>query len=473
MLVGNTQWDGVEMPRRIGAICAVAFGVSISVLNGTIANVALPTMAKELGVSDASSIWIVNAYQISTMVALLLFSTLGDIVGYRKVYLGGLFVLTFSSAACSLSHTFGLLITFRVVQGLAAAAVAGVNTSLIRVIYPKRHLGRGMGMNATVVALAAVAGPSLASAVLTVGSWPWLFAVSIPFALVAIVLGCVYLPKNPVKNPDISLNWMDGIVNMFFIVLLVLSFEGISQRWKLLWVVLPLTFAIVVGYFFIRSQSRKTYPLLPIDLFRIPIFSISVCTSACSFTAQMCALVSLPFFLQHQMGYDAVQTGLLMTSWPAIIMFVAPLAGYLVEHVHAGILGAIGLAVMAVGLFTLAFVPRDAGSFGIVWRLMLCGAGFGFFQSPNNSIMIGSAPQYRSGSASGILGMARLTGQTTGAALVALLFHLTANSAHLAFLIGAGFAIGSAILSSMRISLALPQDIRHKSKLLLSDKTFP
>src|SRR5574344_1781715 len=250
MLEGNKKWDGMKMPRRMGAILAVAFGVSISVLNGTIANVALPTMAKELGVSDATSIWIVNAYQISTMVALLLFSTLGDIVGYRKVYLGGLVMLILSSLACSLSHTFGLLIFSRVVQGLSAAAVAGVNTSLIRVIYPKRHLGRGMGMNATVVALAAVAGPSLASAVLTLGSWPWLFVVSIPLAFVAIVFGFIFLPQNPVKNPDIRLNWTDSIVNVLFIALLVLSFEGLSQRWKSLWVLLSLVFAIVVGYFF-------------------------------------------------------------------------------------------------------------------------------------------------------------------------------------------------------------------------------
>ena len=152
-------------------------------------------------------------------------------------------------------------------------------------------------------------------------------------------------------------------------------------------------------------------PLLPIDLLRIPLFSLSICTSICSFCAQMLAMVSLPFFLQSMMGRSEVETGLLLTPWPLATMVMAPLAGYLIEKVHAGLLGAIGLLVMACGLFGLALLPSAPTDLDIIWRMALCGAGFGLFQSPNNHTIVSSAPAHRSGGASGMLGTARLLGQ--------------------------------------------------------------
>ena len=151
------------MPQRLGAILAVAFGVSLSVIDGTVANVALPTIGQQLGISAADSIWIVNAYQLAIMVSLLSLSALGDVVGYRKVYIGGLMLFTVASVDCSLSGSLQALVLARVMQGFGAAAITSVNTSLIRFIYPKARLGRGMGVNATVVATSSVAGPTLAA----------------------------------------------------------------------------------------------------------------------------------------------------------------------------------------------------------------------------------------------------------------------------------------------------------------------
>jgi len=156
------------MPRRLWAILAVAFGVSLSVIDSAIANVALPTIGLELGISAADSIWIVNAYQLAIMVSLLSFSALGDVVGYRKVYIGGLMLFTVASVGCALSTSLPTLVLARVMQGFGAAAVTSVNTTLIRIIYPKAQLGRGMGINATVVAVSSVAGPTLAAGILSV-----------------------------------------------------------------------------------------------------------------------------------------------------------------------------------------------------------------------------------------------------------------------------------------------------------------
>ncbi|WP_337393954.1 MFS transporter [Alistipes communis] len=454
------------MPRRLWAILAVTFGVALSVLDGTIANVALPTIAHELGVSSADSIWVVNAYQLAIVVSLLSFSTLGDVVGYRRIYIGGLVFFTLSSVGCAFAGSLEMLIAMRVIQGFGGAAVVSINTSIIRIIYPRDQLGRGMGINATVVAIASVAGPTLAAAILSMASWHWLFAINIPIGIAAVWLSMRFLPYNPVRLSvrlsDRRFDWRDGVMNALTFGLLIASVEGFSHGLDPRIVACGVSAFCVVGYLFVRSQLRKPYPLLPFDLLRIPIFSLSVFTSICSFVAQMLALVALPFFLQKELGYSDVQTGLLLTAWPAVIVVVAPVAGLLVERVHAGVLGGVGLTVMAAGLLLLALLPDHPTDGAIIWRLVVCGAGFGLFQSPNNSILIASAPAYRSGSASGMLATARLIGQTTGAALMALFFHLfPSNSTHLALYVSAALALAGALASSTRISLALPESLRR------------
>ena len=455
--------DGLPMPRRLGAILAVAFGVSLSVIDGTIANVALPTIGQELGISAADSIWIVNAYQLAIMVSLLSFSALGDVVGYRKIYIGGLMLFTVASVGCSLSGSLQTLVLARVMQGFGAAAITSVNTTLIRFIYPKARLGRGMGINATVVAVSSVAGPTLAAGILSVADWPWLFAVNIPMGLIALSLSRRFLPANPVRISGHRFDWRDAVMNALTFGLLMASVEGFSHGLDPRILSLGVAALLIVGFLFIRGQLREPYPILPFDLLRIPIFSVSVLTSICSFLGQMLAMVALPFYLQEACGYNDVQTGLLLTAWPAVIMVVAPAAGMLVERIHAGILGGTGLTMMAAGLFLLAFLPAHPTDFDIIWRLVLCGAGFGLFQSPNNSILIASAPPERSGSASGMLATARLIGQTTGAALMALLFHIVPeNSTHTALLLAGGFAVTGAVISLSRISLPLPEGLTRR-----------
>ncbi len=459
------------MPRRVGAILAVAFGVALSVVDGTIANVALPTIARELAISEADSIWVVNIYQIAVMVSVLSFSVLGDSVGYRRIYISGLVLFTLASVGCAAADSFAMLVAARAAQGLGSAAIVSVNTTLIRIIYPRAHLGRGLGVNATVVAVSSVAGPTIAAAILSVAEWPWLFAVNIPIGFVAIAMGRRFLPENPVRSEERRFRWQDGVMNALAFGGLMLSVEALSHGVDIRLTAAGFVAAAVMGWIFVRMQLRRRYPMLPFDLLRIPIFSISVITSVCSYVAQMLAMVALPFYLQQECGYDDVSTGLLMTAWPAVIMVVAPCAGLLVERLHAGLLGGVGLSVMTAGLLLLALLPEGAGSGDIVWRLVLCGAGFALFQSPNNSILIASAPPSRSGSASGMLATARLVGQTTGAAAMALLFHLLPDGTagdvvsaptHVALLVAAAFALTASVVSLSRLRLPLPRDLRRR-----------
>ena len=427
-IVGDLAWDGLHRPRIYYAMVATFSGLFLAVLDGTICNVALPSISEDLQVSSSDSIWIINAFQLVIMMSLLPFSSLGELFGYKRIYLFGVAVFTVGSLFCSLTATLPLLVVARVFQGIGAAMIMSVNTSLVRIIYPKRHLGKGVGLNATVVAIASVAGPTLAAAILSVASWPWLFAINVPVGIITFYLGRKYLPANPTRVLGRRFKWKEALFNALTFGLLIGCIEAYSHDVSHTTILAGAVCLFFVGVQYVRMQLHDKYPMLPFDLLKIPAFSLSVVTSVLSFTSQMLAMVAMPFLLVNTFHYEAVGTGLLMTSWPLVIVFVAPMAGWLVGKVHPGILGGIGLTIMSAGCFLLAFVPVDTTPLGLVWRLMLCGMGFGFFQSPNNHMLLSSAPPHRTGSASGMLATARLLGQTTGAALVALCFICSAIS---------------------------------------------
>ena len=387
-ITGNLEWDGLRRPQLIYAMISIFCGIFLSVVDGNICNVALPTIAQQLGVSSADSIWVVNAFQLVIMMTLLPFSTLGELYSYKRVYLGGVAVFTVASVFCTLSHSLPMLIASRAFQGLGASMMMSVNTSIAKLVFPKRHLGKGVSLNATVVALSAVSGPSIAAAILSVASWPWLFAINIPMGIVTFLMGWRFLPDNPTHVLGRKFNIKDALLNVLVFGLLIGCIELYSHDGRLSTVLIGAAFLLVSGWFYVRTQLRRRYPMLPFDLLRIPMFSMSVITSIVSYTAQMLALVGMPFLLLHTFGMNAVETGVVMTSWPFIVMFVAPLSGSLSDRVHPGLLGGLGLLLMSAGCFLLSYIPEDASHLDIAWRLMMCGAGFGFFQSPNNHMLL-------------------------------------------------------------------------------------
>jgi DHA2 family multidrug resistance protein-like MFS transporter len=441
---------GLPVPQRYWAMLVIALGLTLAVLDSAIANVALPTIARNLHASAAGSIWVVNAYQLAITISLLPLASLGDRIGYRRVYLSGLVLFTVSSFGCALSTSLPTLAFARVIQGFGAAGIMSVNTALVRMIYPAGQLGRGVAVNAMVVAVSSAIGPTVASGVLAVASWPWLFAINVPIGIAAIVGGFKALPMNP--GHESPYDYLSAVMNAFVFGLLIFAVDGLGHGERLGYVAVEAIGALVIGYFFVRRQLTQAAPLLPIDLLRIPVFALSVGTSVCSFCAQMLAFVSLPFMLQDTLGLSQVETGLLMTPWPAIIILAAPISGLLSDKVSAGWLGGIGLAALTLGLLLLATLGPHPDPLQIVWRMALCGAGFGIFQSPNNRTMLAAAPRERSGGASGMLGTARLTGQTLGAALVALIFGVAPqNGPIVALYVAAGFAAVASVVSTMRV----------------------
>ena len=344
-----------------------------------------------------------------------------------------------------------MLTLARIAQGFGGAALMSVNTALIRLIYPQRHLGRGMGINSFIVAVSSAAGPTIAAAILSVASWQWLFAINVPLGIVAIFFALRYLPGNGPKSTMPRFDIASAVMNALTFGLLITALSGFAQGQSLLLTVAEVAALLIIGYFFVRRQLALPVPLLPVDLLRIPLFALNMHLHL--FVLRPDARPRLSLFLQSVIGRSEVETGLLLTPWPLATMVMAPLAGYLIERVHAGLLGALGLAVMAAGLFALALLPSQPTDLDIIWRMILCGAGFGLFQSPNNHTIITSAPRHRSGGASGMLGTARLLGQSTGAALVALMFNLAGqNGNHLALLTAGALATLAAIVSGLRVT---------------------
>ncbi len=444
--------DGLPVPRRYWSVAAIWLAMTMTVLDGTIANVALPTIARELHASAASSIWVVNAYQLAITVTLLPLAALGDRLGYRRVYMVGLAVFTLGSLGCALSHSLAALTAARVMQGLGAGGIMSINSALVRFTYPKRFLGRAMGLNALVISVSAALGPTVAAVILSRWSWEWLFAINVPVGAVAIAVAFRSLPTT--VGSARKFDWISALLNAATFGFLITGAESVVRE-GLASGLSKLAIGAAAGALLTYRELRREHPLVPFDLLRLPIFGLSILTSIVSFTAQMMAYVGLPFYFQSVMGRTAVETGLLMTPWPLAVGIAAPIAGRLADRHRAGTLGGIGLAAFAAGLALLSRVHPGASNLDIAWRMALCGAGFGFFQSPNNRAMVTAAPMHRSGAAGGALATARLLGQTAGAVTTALFFHLAGTRATTtALATAAGLAALAALVSLSRLKLA-------------------
>lgn len=381
-------------PRRATAIACVLTALVLVVLDAAIANVALPAIARSLRVSPAASVRVVTAYQLALVLALLPCATLGERIGFRRVYTAGLAVFVVASSLCALAPSLSFLVAARFVQGLGGAAVMSLGVALLRFVVAQHELGRAIGWNALAVALASAAGPTLGALVLSRAEWPWLFAVNLPLG--ALVLGATRaLPVVP--------------------------------------------------------RGPRT-PMLPLDLLRRPALRVSVIASVCCFVGQSAAMVALPFYLQHALGQDALHAGLLITPWPLAVALVAPMAGRLSERMACGKQCALGATLLALGLALAASWPLHGRPAALAPSLALCGIGFGLFQVANNRGMLLSAPRARSGSAGGLQGTARLTGQTLGGLLMTVLFDTTsvASAPRIGLGIGAALTLTAGLVSMRR-----------------------
>lgn len=462
-----TGTDGLAQPARGRAVAVIIIAVALTALDGTIVALALPSIARDLAITPSGSIWVISAYQLAALVSLLPCAAIGDRIGYRRVYLFGVAVYLVASLVCMNAASLPVLAAARAMQGVGAAGVMAVNGALLRLTYPHALFARGVAINSAVVAGSAAAGPAVAAGVLSLTNWPWLFAANIPLGLLVLAVGWRALPPNigkPVGGKGFPVT--DALLNAFTFALVFLGAQLLSQSLQsrgdsVLLAAGLLASGIGIGAFHLRRQWTREAPLFPLDLLRVPVFALSMCTSVASFSAQTLAYVALPFLLLEDWGRSAADAGLLMSAWPLAIMMVAPLVARMIGRRHSGLLGGFGLGTLSAGLILLALLPPHVGFGEIAWRMALCGIGFGFFQSPNNHTILTTAPRHRSGAAGGMLGTARLTGQMVGAVLAALLFGLAPPSqggALMGLWAAALLSAMGSVLSSMRVRHATRTD---------------
>jgi DHA2 family multidrug resistance protein-like MFS transporter len=436
--------------------------ILLSTLTGTIdtsiVNVALPQLAKQLHVAPSETVWIATAFLLAVACAVPATSALGDQVGRRRLFLIGVPMFTLASLGCALSPTLGALVFFRVVQGIGSAVVLAVAIPLIRRLFPPEMLGQVLGFNAMTVAIGTSAGPTLGGVILATLSWPWLFLINVPIGIISFVIAVVIMPKGQPERGDYDWPgalWAAGAIAAFLVG--VRQLAAPSTLWH---AALLLAACAVFTIMFIRRERAAARPLIPLGLFT-ETFSLTVGTAWASFLGQGVAFVALPFLFQSAYGATPLESALLFTPWPLVIVFVAPLAGRIADRVRPANLALAGLVVLTIGLGMLALL----GSHPPIWLVLvstaICGLGFGTFQSPNNRDMMSAAPLRFASSASAVLNTNRSVGQSAGSAAVSIALVVTgaaagsvaeqASASEAVLWVAVAAAAGAAVLSAFKL----------------------
>jgi DHA2 family multidrug resistance protein-like MFS transporter len=440
---------GVPLPMRYWAIVALSLGTVLTVIDGAIATVALPTIASDLKVDGSSAVLVVTVYQLVLVMTLLPCSALGDLIGLKKVYQAGQLLFTIATALCFFAHSLPFLLVVRALQALGGAAALSVMQAMMRSIYPSAHLGRGLAVNGVIVSVSAALAPTVGGLILGAAPWPWVFAAAAPFGILSLLLGRIALPDVPAREGGYDL--AGAVLNMATFGLVFAGLEAAVHGDSPVVALAIVAIGIVFGILLVRHALKEAKPILPVDLLIRPVIALSTGGAFFCFIASMLPSLSLPFRLQHVYGLSPREIGAIIAPWPLTIMVVSPIAGILSDRYPAGILGAIGMAIAAVAMVFLGFLPEHLTYVSILWRMVMCGAGFALFFAPNMRLVVGSAPRDRAASAGGLISTTRLTGQTLGATLVAAMLALGMEATAVPCLIGAGLLVLAGICSAARL----------------------
>ncbi|MBP2169596.1 DHA2 family multidrug resistance protein-like MFS transporter [Erwinia toletana] len=422
--------EGLPGRERGLAMAAVMTTTTMAVFDGSMVNIALPQIARSLEVSAASAVWVANGYLLSAAMTLAIFAALAARIGFRTLFTTGLLLFTLASLGCALSSSLDMLVVMRLLQGIGGAATLSIAPAILRSIFPNRLLGRILGLNALLIAASTAIAPVLGGTLLSTTGWQWLFAINIPLGLIAMILSLRVIPGKQTSTRE-PFDIAGAILSAVMLGALIMAANSFSRPGE--GALAPETLntaitygltAIIAGLAFIWRQRRAAKPLLPLDMFASARFSLAALTSLASFISQGITFVALPFLFQSVYGYSAFVSALLFIPWPLGIVLAAPHAGRLADRYPAAIISTVGLCVFAAGLVLLAQLPEHAQAWDIGARSLLCGIGFGCFQSPNNREILSNASRVNSGYASGVLAIMRTFGQCLGAALVGVILSL-------------------------------------------------
>jgi EmrB/QacA subfamily drug resistance transporter len=412
----------IDYSRKWYVMSAVAMSIFLGTIDGSIVNVALPTLVNELNTNFATVQWVVLAYLLTISTLLLSMGRLGDMIGKKPIFLSGFIGFTIGSALCGLAPNIYWLIAFRAVQALGASMTVALGMAIITEAFPPGERGKALGIGGSIVSIGIVVGPTLGGFIIGALSWRWIFYVNVPIGIFGVLLAQRFVPNfKPLGRQRFDYG---GAITLLISVLSFLLALTIGQELgfgdgRILALLGSWLLFLIV---FIVIEWRAKQPMVDLRLFRNSLFSVNLITGFITFIATAGLVILMPFYLEDVLGYAPLQVGLFMAIVPIGMGVLAPPAGSLSDRFGTRPIVVIGLAAMVVGYYAMSTLTAETTVLGYVLRLLPIGVGMGVFQSPNNSAIMGSAPRERLGIASGLLSETRTLGQITGIAILGALW---------------------------------------------------
>ncbi|MBB5733258.1 DHA2 family multidrug resistance protein-like MFS transporter [Altererythrobacter atlanticus] len=438
--------DGLPAPRRWWAIVAISFGTALLVLDGAIANVALPTIARELGVTEGAVTNVVTVYQLVLVMVLLPFSSVGDKIGHRRLYQYGQLLFMVASALCLFASNFLILLVLRALQAIGAGMALSVSAAMLRQIYPSRKLGTGMGVNSVIVASSSAVAPTLGGYIVGHAPWEWVFVAAVPFAIVSLLLGRALPEPEPRAQPT---QWISSLWSALTMLLVIGGLQLATHDDALLGATIA-ALGMISAFMLVRREWGRKAPVVPVDLLARPVLGLSALAAMTCFISAGSLMISLPFRLEGVLGYPPQEVGLLLLPFPLTMLVVAPVAGWMSDRIAPTKLGVTGMVIAIIGLLLLAFMPETRDPVGFAWRLSLTALGFGLFFAPNTRLIISRAPRDRAAAAGGLVSTSRLLGQTLAAVVVGILLAGSMGTGATPLFVACALAVVSALCSLAR-----------------------
>ena len=432
------------------ALASLSLSMLMPSLDTSIANVGLPTLAHAFSASFQDVQWVVLAYLLAITALIVSVGRLGDIIGRRRLLLGGISLFTAASLLCGVAPTLWLLITARAAQGLGAAVMMALTVALVGETVPKEKTGSAMGLLGTMSAIGTTLGPSLGGVLIAGPGWRFIFLVNVPLGILNVLLAHRYLPVDR-REPKTDWAGFDTVGTLLIALTLgayALAMTMGRGRFGPLNMALLLVTASGAGLF-VFAETRATSPLVRLTMFRDPVLSASLAMSTLVSTVVMATLVVGPFYLSRALGLDAAVVGIVMSAGPLVAALTGVPGGRIVDRFGAPAMTMVGLIVTSAGCITLSMIRSTLGISGYVAPIVVVTAGYALFQAANNTTLMTDIRPDQRGVISGMLNLSRNLGLITGASAMGAVFALASAS------IDITTARPEAVATGMRITFAV------------------
>lgn len=404
-------------------MAVVWIGIFMATLDGSIVNVALPTLTEFFNTDITTIEWVVMAYLLTITSLLLSLGRISDMVGRKIIFTGGLLLFTIGSGLCALSTTEHELILYRVIQGVGAAMLMATGVAIITHAFPPRERGKAMGLIGTVVSIGSLTGPVIGGVLIQNVGWQSIFYVNIPVGIFGTVMALKVLQKDENNNKDQTFDILGGLTLFISLVSLLLALsEGQEKGWDSGFIRSLFLSSMVFFIIFLLVETRTKQPVINLHHFRNRQFASANISALISFIAMFSVILLMPFYLQNELGFSTQKMGIVFTAVPLVMSVISPISGWLSDRTNSYFLSSIGIGIGSLSILSLGFLTADSSFTDVALRLSFLGLGMGLFQPPNNSIIMGSLPKEQLGIAAGVMGTMRNMGMVIGVAVSGAVF---------------------------------------------------